>query len=221
MDLQAEVRAVVGRSATKEWRKKGFVVGEVYGHGFENIHVAVPAKDFARAYKTAGETTVVTLTAAGAEIPVLIQDVVRDSFSGVVRHADFRYIRMDEKITASVPVEFAGESSAVAAGAVLVKAISELEVTALPADMPHTLVVDLSRLAEIGQSVCVRDLPINHKKAVIQADAEAVVATIAPPRAEEAVEKPAITMDDIKAETDEERAAREKAKMEMAEDSEK
>ena len=161
----------------------------------------------------------VTLTAAGAQIPVLIQDVVRDSFSGVVEHADFRHIRMDEKITAAVPIEYTGESPAVVAGAVLVKAINELEVEALPADMPHTLIVDLSLLTEIGISICVKDLPINHKKAVIQADVEAVVATVAAPRAEEVIEKPVITMDDIKAETDEERVAREKAKAEKTEDS--
>ncbi len=219
MDLQAQVRAVTGRSATKEWRKKGFVVGEVYGHGFANVHVAVPAKDFIKAYKAAGETTVVTLTAAGAPIPVLIQDVVRDAFSGVVEHADFRHIRMDEKLTASVPIEFIGVSPAIAAGAVLIKAIAELEVEALPADIPHTLVVDLSLLTEIGQSIYVKDLPVNHKKAVIKADVEAVVATVAAPRAEEVIEKPVMTMDDIKAETDEERVAREKAKAEKTEDS--
>ena len=135
MELTAEVRTAVGRSAAKEWRKKGFVIGEVYGNGFDNVHVAVPAKEFAKAYKAAGETTVVTLNAAGAKVSVLIQDVVRDSFSGVVEHADFRQVRMDQKITAYVPVEFVGESPAVKAGAVLVKAVSDLEVEALPADI--------------------------------------------------------------------------------------
>lgn len=126
---------------------------------------------------------------------------------------------MDEKLTAYVPIEFTGESPAVAAGAVLVKAVAELEVEALPADMPHALTVDLALLTEIGKSICVKDLPIDRTKAVIKADAEAVVATVAAPRAEEVIEKPAMTMDDVKAETDEEREAREKAKAEKTEDS--
>lgn len=213
MELTAEVRTALGRSAAKEWRKKGFVIGEVYGNGFDNVHVAVPAKEFAKAYKAAGETTVVTLDAAGAKVSVLIQDVVRDSFSGAVEHADFRQVRMDEKLTAYVPVEFVGESPAVKGGAVLVKAISDLEVEALPADMPHVLTVDLAKLVNIGDSIFVKDLTIS-KKAVIQAEPDAVVATVAAPRAEEVAEAPAMTMDDVKSETDEQKAAREKAKAE-------
>lgn len=217
MELTAEVRTVTGRSATNKWRKKGFVIGEVYGNGFDNVHVAIPAKDFAKAYKASGETTVVTLNAAGAKVSVLIQDVVRDSFSGVVEHADFRQVRMDEKLTAYVPVEFTGESPAVTAGAILVKAISELEVEALPADMPHTLVVDLALLTEIGKSILVKDLPIDHKKAVIKAEPDAVVATLSAPREEEVAAAPAMTMDDVKSETEEQVAARAAAKAEKEE----
>ncbi len=215
MELKAEVRTATGRSAAKEWRKKGFVIGEVYGNGFDNVHVAVPAKEFAKAYKAAGETTVVTLDANGAKVSVLIQDVVRDSFSGVVEHADFRQVRMDQKITANVPVEFVGESPAVKGGAVLVKAVSELEVEALPADMPHALTVDLTKLVNVGDSILVKDLAVS-KKAVIQAEPDAMVATVAAPREEE-VEAPAMTMDDVKSETDEQKAAREKAKAEKEE----
>lgn len=212
MELKAEIRTAVGRSAANAWRKKGYVVGEVYGNGFDNVHVAVPAKDFAKAYKAAGETTVVTLNAAGATVSVLIQDVVRDSFSGVVEHADFRQVRMDQKITAYVPVEFVGESPAVKNGAVLVKAVSDLEVEALPADMPHALTVDLAKLANIGDSVFVKDLVVP-KKAVIQAEPDAVVVTVTAQRAEEEA-APAMTMDDVKSETEEQKAAREKAKAE-------
>lgn len=212
MELKAEVRTAVGRSAAKIWRKKGFVIGEVYGNGFENVHVAVPAKEFAKAYKAAGETTVVTLDANGAKVSVLIQDVVRDSFSGVVEHADFRQVRMDQKLTAYVPVEFVGESPAVKAGAVLVKAAADFEVEALPADMPHSLIVDISKLVNVGDSILVKDLAIG-KKAVIQAEPDAMVATVAAPREEE-VEAPTMTMDDVKSETEEQKAAREKAKAE-------
>ena len=212
MELKAEVRTAVGRSAAKEWRKKGFVIGEVYGNGFDNVHVAVPAKEFAKAYKAAGETTVVTLDANGAKVSVLIQDVVRDSFSGVVEHADFRQVRMDQKISAYVPVEFVGESPAVKGGAVLVKAVSDLEVEALPADMPHALTADLTKLVNIGDSIFVKDLAVG-KKAVIQAEPDAVVATVAAQRDEE-VAAPVMTMDDVKSETEEQKAAREKAKAE-------
>lgn len=212
MELKAEVRTAVGRAATNEWRKKGFVIGEVYGNGFANVHVAVPAKEFAKVYKTAGETTVVTLNASGAKVSVLIQDVVRDSFSGFVEHADFRQVRMDQKLTTYVPVAFVGESPAVKNGAVLVKAVSELEVEALPADMPHVLNADLTKLMAIGDSILVKDLTIS-KKAVIQAEPDAVVATVTAQRDEDEA-APTMTMDDVKSENEEQKAAREKAKAE-------
>jgi large subunit ribosomal protein L25 len=212
MELKAEIRTAVGRSAANAWRKKGYVIGEVYGNGFDNVHVAVNAKEFAKAYKISGETTVVTLDAAGAKVPVLIQDVVRDSFSGIVEHADFRQVRMDQKITAYVPVEFVGESPAVKNGAVLVKALSELEVEALPADMPHAITANLAALLEVGQSILVKDLAIP-KNATIQADSDTVVATATAQREEEEA-APTMTMEDVKSETEEQKAARDKAKEE-------
>jgi large subunit ribosomal protein L25 len=215
MDLQAEIRTDLGKAAAKGLRKKGLTLGEVYGHGAANVHVSIPAKDFLKILKAAGETSVITLHAGDEKIPAMIQDVVRDSLSGVVSHADFRRVNMNEKIFANVPVEFVGQSSAVKGGGVLVKAVSEIEVEALPAHMPRTIVIDLALLTEIGQSLHVKDAVMGagvRANVILHMAPEAVVATVIAPRSDEEQMGDARTVEDVKVETEEAKAARDKEK---------
>ena len=217
MDLQAETRTALGTAPAKEWRTKGFVVAEVYGRGFENAHIAVPAKEFAKTFKEAGETTVVTLHVAGKKVPVMIKDVVRDALTRVVTHADFQCVNMDETMVVAVPVEFVGQSAAVKNGGVLVKAVSEIEVEALPAHMPHALVVDISKLAEIGQTLTVADIAIDaavRSHVTLMMSLDAVIATVIAPRSDEEQAGDARTVEDVKVETEEAKAARDKEKAE-------
>ncbi len=223
MDLQAEIRTSLGKAAAKGLRAKGMTLGEVYGHGADNVHVAISAKDFLKALKAAGETSVITLHAGTAKIPVLIQDVVRDSLSGVVSHADFRRVNMDEKAFVNVPVEFIGQSPAVKGGGVLVKAVAEIEVEALPAHMPRTIVIDLSLLTEVGQSLHVKDVVMDaatRANVILHMAPEAVVATVIAPRSDEEQMGDARTVEDVKVETEEAKAAREKEKADKASEKE-
>ena len=215
MELKAELRTVMGTAVAKVWRTKGFVVGEVYGNGAANLHVAVPAKEFAKAFKEAGETSVVTLHAGAEKIPVMMSDVVRDVLTRVVMHADFLRVNMNEKTVVAVPLEFVGQSAAVKAGGVLVKAVSEIEVEALPAHIPHVLSVDISALAEIGQSVTVSRIALGAKErehVTLMMSPDAVVATVIAPRSDEEQAGDARTIEDVKVETEEAKAARDKEK---------
>ena len=109
---------------------------------------------------------------------------------------------MDEKITASVPLEFIGEAAAVKEkGGVLIKAVHEIEIEALPADLPHKIEVDLSQLLDIGMNIHVKDLKID-RKAKVLVDPETVIAIVAEPTKEEIEEKP-ITVEEVKVEGEE------------------
>ncbi len=215
MDLHAELRTVMGTAAAKIWRKKGFVVGEVYGHGCTNTHIAVSAKEFTKMFKVAGETTVVTLYVGAEKMPVMIRDVVQDAVSHAVIHADFQRVNMDEKMTVAVPIEFIGESEAVASGGVLVKAVSEIDVEALPSRMPHVLSVDISTITEIGQSVTVDDIILDaivRLHVTIRMSPHAVLATVIAPRSEEEQQPVERAVEDVKVETEEIKAARDQEK---------
>ena len=124
---------------------------------------------------------------------------------------------MDEKIKTRVPLEFVGEAPAVkTAGAVINKAMSEIEVEALPQNLPHSLIVDLSQLDAIDKSIYVRDLTIP-KGVTVLLDPETAVATAVTMAPEEVVEAPAADVTEVKVETEEKKAERAAVKSEKEE----
>ena len=206
MDLSVKTRELEGKKV-KVLRREGFVPAELYGHATKNLHLTVAAKEFGKVLKEAGTTTVVTLVLNTQKTPAIIHDVVRNYLTGEVEHVDFYQVRMDEKITAKIPLEFVGEAPAVKAhAAVINKSMSELEVEALPQNLPHTLTVDLSMLDELNKSIYVRDIVVP-KGVEVLVDMETAVATATPQAAEEVVEVP-VDVSAVKVETEEKKAER-------------
>ena len=157
MELTVQKREILGKQL-KGLRKQGFIPAEFYGREAENLHLSVLVKEFNKIFKEAGESAIIKLNVDGKKINALIHDVQKNSLSGAVSHIDFYGIKMDEKIRVNIPLLFGGESPAVKEGGVLIKAIHELEIEALPADLPHHIEVDLGKLAVIGDSILVKDL---------------------------------------------------------------
>lgn len=160
-------------------RKNGMVPAVVYGAGVENTPVSVPAVDFKKIYKEAGETTAISLNVDGKEIPALIHDMQLDPIRGFAIHVDFLAVDLKKSIHAHVPVEFTGVSEAVKAGGVLVKVLHEIEVAALPADMPHTLIADISKLATLDDNVYVSDIALPSGVTLVTGAEEVVAAVTA------------------------------------------
>lgn len=212
MDLTVTTREITGKKV-RGLRKEGFIPAELYGRGVKNVHLSVPAKDFNKAFKAAGSTTVINLLIGKEKKSAMIHEIGRNFVTGEVMYVDFHEIRMDEKIKAKVPLEFIGEAPAVKTfGAVINRSMAEIEVEALPNDLPHSIVVDLSSLAELNKSIYVKDIP--HPRGVKYfIDEEMAVATATPPVAEEVV-APVETVDvsTVKVETEEKKAERQSEK---------
>jgi len=218
MDLAVQKREQFGKN-TVALRGAGFIPGELYGHGIENVHLSIPEKDFAKVFKEAGENTVVNVVVDGKKHPTLIYKVQYHPVLDTVIHADFYEVRMDEKIKTHVPVEFVGESPAVKGlSGIVVKAVQEIEVEALPGDLPHVIEVDLATLTDIGANFYVKDLkPI--KGVEVLPDPETVMVTITAQMTveEEAALAGPADVSEVKVETEEEVAAREALKAEGGE----
>jgi large subunit ribosomal protein L25 len=214
MDLAVTPREITGKKV-RALRNEGLVPAVIYGHGVPTTSVTVAAKDFAKVFKQAGSTTLVTLVGKTDKRPVMIHEVSRDSVSDEIIHVDFHQVRMDETIKAKVPLEFIGESPAVKEkGAVLNKAMSEIEVEALPHEMPHSLTVDLSVLVDINNSIHVKDIK-RPKGVTFHIDENTAVATANEKAPEEvAVVEEVVDVSAIKVEGEEKKAERqaEKAK---------
>ncbi|MBI2591068.1 MAG: 50S ribosomal protein L25 [Candidatus Brennerbacteria bacterium] len=177
MELAVQKREKFGK-IVKNLRKDGFIPAEFYGHGIQNEHLTVPAKDFAKVFKSAGENTIINILINGQSKPVLIYDVQTNPLSGEFASVDFYAVKMDEKIQTEVPFVFTGEAPAIKAfNAILVKVMQEIEVLALPANLPKQIEISLNGLDAIGKSIYARDLKIIEGVKLL-ADSAAVIATI-------------------------------------------
>ncbi|NTW30721.1 MAG: 50S ribosomal protein L25 [Candidatus Moranbacteria bacterium] len=164
-------------------RKSGFIPGSVHGHGIEPTSLSLESREFTRAFKAAGENTIIALTIDGAKpVNVLVKEAQMHPLTNRYTHADFFQVRMDEVIEATVPFEFVGDAAAVSElGGVLIKASDEIDVNALPADLPHTIQIDLSALKTFDDVIKVGDLVLP-KGVTVDADVETVIALVEAPR---------------------------------------
>jgi large subunit ribosomal protein L25 len=218
MELKAQRREIFGK-AVRRLRAQGLIPAELYGHGIENVHLSVSAKEFLDVFKKAGENTVLDVVLEGKRLPALIVDASRHPISGEILSVDLYQVRMDEKIRAKIPLEFVGESPAVKEqDGVIAKSMHEIEVEALPGDLPHNIQVDLSALKELDMSIYVKDLSIPSKVKVL-VDADTVVVSVIKKMAEEVPSEAAQpTVESVVVETEEKKAERQAKKAEKSED---
>ncbi len=188
--LQAEKRKILGRKV-KKLRREGILPANLYGKGIKSESIQVSLKDFQKIYQEVGETGLIDLEIDSTIRPVLIRNVQVHPVKGEPLHADFRYVSLTEKTTVSVPIEISGESPAVEQGiGVLIQPISELEVEALPQDLPERLVVDISKLVNVDDAITVGEIEVDKKKIEIKADPSQIVVKIGPLEKEEVAPPP-------------------------------
>ncbi|HXK35667.1 MAG TPA: 50S ribosomal protein L25 [Candidatus Paceibacterota bacterium] len=187
--LTAEARAVVGKSL-EQMRNQGVLPGVVYGHDFNTQSISVPLGDFQKAYQVAGESSLVYLDLAGEALPVLIHDVARDPVSDRFLHADFYKVNLKEKVEAEVPLVFTGEAPAVKELAgILVKNLNNIKVEALPQNLPHELIVDISKLASFTDHILLKDIVLPEGVELKEANPEEIVALVQEPISQEELDK--------------------------------
>lgn len=160
-------------------RSNGMVPAVVYGAGVENTPISVQMSEFKKVYKEAGETTTISLVLDGKTIPVMIHDLQRHPVKDTAQHVDFLAVDLAKTIEAEIPLVFTGVSNAVKAGGVLVKVMHEVTVSALPANMPHELTVDISKLVTLEDNVYVKDITLPANVTMVS-DAGDVIAAVTP-----------------------------------------
>jgi large subunit ribosomal protein L25 len=148
------------KSLVSKIRAEGLIPAVVYGPKFANTSVSINYQDFVRLYNKHGETTLIAMDIDGKVTNTMIHDMELDPVSNKVIHIDFYAPEAGKKVHANVPLVFVGESAAVRAGANLVKVLHELEVEALPENLPHSIEVDISKIVTIEDGVTVADLKL-------------------------------------------------------------
>lgn len=186
--LKATRRDVVGKHV-KEVRRKGLLPAVLYGHKFEPINIALNAHDASLVLGAVTPSTIVTIDLEGKQHAALVRERQKDYLRNSLLHVDFQVVSQNETIRAMVPIVLNGVSSAVKDfNAVIVTNVSQIEVEALPRNLPEHIEVDISVLTAVGDSIKVSDLKISDKVNVhTAADEVVVVATGSAP--EEVVEE--------------------------------
>jgi large subunit ribosomal protein L25 len=171
-------------------RKEGLVPAIIYSKGNKNMPLSINAHDFELCYRQAGGNTILALEiekvdGSNEKKNALIYQVSKDPVKDKVLHADFLQIKMNEKITATIPLKFIGDSVAVIEkdGSLMTQK-SEVEVECFPADLPHEIEVDISPLVDFEAAIHVADLKVSEGVAVLD-DPEETIVYVEEPRSEE------------------------------------
>lgn len=191
--IKAEKRQIVGQKV-KTLRKEGILPANVYGKKVKSLSIQLPLSEFEKIYKEAGETGIIEISVGGDKKPVLVNNIQRHPVTDLPVHVDFLQVDLKEKVAADVPVDLIGESPAEKSGlGTVVQYINEIEVEALPADLPEKFEIDLSKLAAVDQAVFIKDLTVDSKKVEIKTDIEQILVKVEPPRKEEEAPAPVET----------------------------
>ena len=194
-------------------RKSGFIPAVYYGKKEKSTPVAVSMIDFLRAYKEAGESSVVVLKAEdGSELESLIYDVAFNPVNDAPVHADFYVFEKGQKIEVDCPIEYIGVAPAVKElNGILMKVLHELKIEALPKDLPHEINVDVISLVNFESQILAKDIKLPAGVTLMEKPEE-VVAFVAEPKEEK--EEEATPVDLSKIEVSEKKGKKEEEAVE-------
>lgn len=194
LELKAENREVFGKKL-KAFRQEGKLPAVLYGPKEASRAIFVSLKDFKKLWKEAGESTLVQLrltsdvkksSTSDVVKEVLIQDVALEPIKGEPVHVDFYAVLMDKPIQATVSLVFEGVSPAVKnLGGILVKVLHEIEIEALPKNLPHELSLDVSSLINLEDKVFAKDIKLPGGVSLMT-NSEEVIALVEAPKEEPA-----------------------------------
>ena len=177
--LEVEPRTPEGSRATRRLRRQGLVPGVVYGGG-DCVPFQVNARTLIHALHAG--SAVLDLKLDGDPRPVIVKDQQNHPVRGEILHIDLLQVRLDEKIQSTVAVELQGADQApgVKEGGVMEHVTRELNIEALPMDIPESVVVDVSGLEAAG-TLHLSEVPVIEGVAFLDDPEETIVATVTVP----------------------------------------
>ncbi|HKH78835.1 MAG TPA: 50S ribosomal protein L25 [Solirubrobacteraceae bacterium] len=180
--LNVNSRQSAGSRAARRLRRSGRVPGVLYGGGAESLGFDADARELRHAL--AGSGAVLDLSIDGSKpTPVVLKEAQRHPVRGETVHIDLLRVKLDEAISAVVPLELTGveDSPGVKQGGILEQITRELGVEALPTAIPESIVHDVSEM-QIGETIVLAAVQAPEGVTLLDDLEETVVATLSPPR---------------------------------------
>lgn len=177
--VKLEERQALGKEV-KNLRREGLVPAVVHNHGQDSLHVMAPELELEKIYEAAGKHHPLNLEVGSQKFLVLIKDAHFHPVKRRLQHVVFQAIRRDEKVEAEIPIHLEGEIPAEKSGLQILHHLDHVEVEALPANLPDSLTVDMSVLAEIGDRITVADLKAPEGVTILTEPEQSIAAVVEP-----------------------------------------
>jgi large subunit ribosomal protein L25 len=181
--LEVRERDEIGSRHTRRLRKQGMIPGVLYGKGYARAVVAAERELRVAFTGPSGLHAILDVVLAGQKTthPSILADYQRDPIRGTLIHFDLREVRLDQPIHASVVIDLVGEAAGVKTGGVISLVVREINVEALPTNVPEHIDVDVTRL-DVGDVLRLEDIPPIPDVTFLDDPHETVIATLSVPR---------------------------------------
>jgi large subunit ribosomal protein L25 len=178
-------RAVLGSAESRRLRRMGLIPGVLYGRE-RPVAVSIPERSLRSALTTSGGLNAVldVIVEGGKAHSSVLKEYQQHPVKGNIIHVDLQEVRLDQPIHATVPVQLHGEPAGAKEGGVLSQVTNELNVEALPMEIPEHLDVDVSEM-QIGDTLRLSALQVPEGVKLLDDLEETVLATVTAPMREE------------------------------------
>jgi large subunit ribosomal protein L25 len=184
--LHAINRSVKGKQVGA-LRREGKLPAVIYGRHITATAILLDLRETTKALHGLSSSSLVTIDLEGQEFSVLVREKQRNYIKGTYIHLDFQAVSLTEKLRTAVNIEITGISPAVKDyNGVIVTGLDKIEVECLPQYLPERIVIDISNLGKIGDSIHVKNITVDENVKILTDIDEMLVLVTAPK--EEAVE---------------------------------
>ena len=178
--LKLEQRTTLGKGLGG-LRREGLVPAVIHNHGQASLHVMAPETELSKIYRAAGKHHPLNLQVGSDSYLALIKDVDMNPVKRRMQHVVFQAIRQDETVEAEIPLHFEGDFAAEKIGLEVQRQLDTIEVEALPANLPDQIIIDATKLAELGDKITVADLVVPAGVTILT-DPDHPIATVVEPK---------------------------------------
>jgi large subunit ribosomal protein L25 len=179
ISLQAQTRGNLTKSGVKHLRSSGSVPGVVYGKNIGSVLVTVDNRELSALLRSHANGIIELELGSSGKQTVMVQDVQRDPLNSNLLHIDFHQINMNEPVRTEVTLDFVGDSKGVEEGGMLQIQLHQVEVRCLPAAIPASIAVDVTRL-DMGDTITAGELQMPAGVELKTHKDEVVVTILAP-----------------------------------------
>lgn len=198
-ELKASKRDTLGKKV-RFLRRQGLTPANVYGAPAESMALQIETPLLERLIARVGKNALITLKVDGKRRVAMIRDIDRDALTDQLLHVGFFQVEMTHRVKVDVPLVFVGESPAgKISRLMLIHNLSAVHVEALPADLPRSIEIDISQLAEAGEAIHVKDIPVGENVEVLS-DPDELVVHIMESRVAVEVEEVAVEEEEVEEE---------------------